>query len=54
MHITARGFFLRAINGRARKFNNMTQLDDLCEKADGEAVRVIEMALRSSRYQSLK
>jgi RNA polymerase sigma-70 factor, ECF subfamily len=43
----------RAINERARKFNNMTQLDNLCEKADGEAVRSIEMALRSSRYRSL-
>jgi hypothetical protein len=31
----------------------MTQLDNLCEKADGEAVRSIEMALRSSRYRSL-
>jgi RNA polymerase sigma-70 factor len=43
----------RAINERARKFNNMTQLDELCEKVDGEAVRSIEMALRTSRYQSL-
>ena len=43
----------RVINERARKFNNMTQLDDLCEKADEEAVRGIEMALRSSRYHSL-
>jgi RNA polymerase sigma-70 factor len=43
----------RAINERARKSNNMAQLDDLCEKADEEAVRGIEMALRSSRYQSL-
>jgi len=43
----------RAINEQARKFNNMTQLDDLCEKADEEAVRSIEMALRSSRYRSL-
>jgi RNA polymerase sigma-70 factor, ECF subfamily len=43
----------RAINERARKFNNMTQLDDLCEKADEESVRSIETALRSSRYRSL-
>jgi len=43
----------RAINEQARKFNNMTQLDELCEKADEEAVRSIEMGLRSSRYQSL-
>src|SRR5262249_10260388 len=43
----------RAINEQARKFNNMTQLDDLWEKADEEAVRRIEMALRSSRYRSL-
>ena len=43
----------RAINERARKFNNMTQLDDLDEKADEEAVRSVEMALRSSRYQPL-
>src|SRR5215510_7684787 len=43
----------RAINERARKCNNMTQLDDLCEKVDERAVRSIEMALRSSRYQSL-
>jgi RNA polymerase sigma-70 factor, ECF subfamily len=43
----------RAINERSRKFNNTTQLDELCEKADGEAVRSVEMALRSSRYQSL-
>jgi RNA polymerase sigma-70 factor len=41
----------RAINERARKCNNMTQLDDLCEKADEGAVRSIEMALRSSRYR---
>jgi DNA-directed RNA polymerase specialized sigma24 family protein len=31
----------------------MAQLDDLYEKADEEAVRSIEMALRSSRYRSL-
>jgi RNA polymerase sigma-70 factor (ECF subfamily) len=43
----------RAINEHARKFNNMAQLDDQCEKADEEAVRSIEMALRSSRYRSL-
>lgn len=43
----------RAINEQARKFNNMTQLNDLCEKADEEAVRSVEMALRSSRYRSL-
>jgi RNA polymerase sigma-70 factor, ECF subfamily len=43
----------RAINERERKFNNMDQLDDLCEKADEEAVRSIEMSLRSSRYRSL-
>jgi len=43
----------RAINEQERKFNNMTQLNDLREKADEEAVRSIEMALRSSRYQSL-
>ena len=43
----------RAINERALKFNNMAQLDDVCEKADEGAVRSIEMALRSSRYQSL-
>src|SRR5215470_13184117 len=43
----------RAINEQERKFNNMAQLDDQCEKADEEAVRSIEMALRSSRYRSL-
>jgi RNA polymerase sigma-70 factor, ECF subfamily len=43
----------RAINEHARKFNSMTQLDDLCEKADEEALRSIEMALRSGRYQPL-
>ena len=43
----------RAINEQALKFNNMAQLDDLDEKADEEAVRSIEMALRSSRYRSL-
>jgi RNA polymerase sigma-70 factor (ECF subfamily) len=43
----------RAANEQARKFNNMAQLDDQCEKADEEAVRSIEMALRSSRYRSL-
>jgi RNA polymerase sigma-70 factor, ECF subfamily len=43
----------RAINERARKSNNMAQLDELCEKADGEAMLSIEMALRSSLYQSL-
>jgi RNA polymerase sigma-70 factor, ECF subfamily len=43
----------RAINEQARKFNNMAQLDDLCERADEEAVRSIETALRSSRYRSL-
>src|SRR5262249_12732431 len=42
-----------AINERARKFNNMAQLDDLRERADEEAVRSVEMALRSSRYRSL-
>jgi len=43
----------RAINEQERKFNNMDQLDDQCEKADEEAVRSIERALRSSRYRSL-
>jgi RNA polymerase sigma-70 factor, ECF subfamily len=43
----------RTINEQERKFNNMTRLNDLCEKADEEAMRSIEMALRSSRYQSL-
>src|SRR5215470_7893068 len=43
----------RSINEQARKFNNMTQLDEVCEKADEEAVRSIEMDLRFSRYQSL-
>jgi RNA polymerase sigma-70 factor, ECF subfamily len=43
----------RAINEQARKFNNMTRLDDLCERADEEAVHSIEMALRSGRYRSL-
>jgi RNA polymerase sigma-70 factor, ECF subfamily len=42
-----------AINERARKSNNMTRLDDLCEKADEEAARSIEMTLRSGRYRSL-
>jgi RNA polymerase sigma-70 factor, ECF subfamily len=43
----------RAINEQSRKFNNMAQLDDLCEKADEKAVRRVEMDLRSSRYRSL-
>jgi RNA polymerase sigma-70 factor len=43
----------RAINEQERKFNNMTQLNDLCERADEEALRSIEMAFRSIRYQSM-
>jgi RNA polymerase sigma-70 factor len=43
----------RVINERERKFNGMTQLDDIFEKADERAWLGVEMELRSSRYREL-